>query len=587
MSYYNNLNRIHLRRSKFTWLLMRTLALTILITGCVARTLPATLTPSSPDIGIQRGGTVVLLIPEEPTSLNLYLAEAGIVRQVADAIIEGLVGFDPNGQYYPVLAAELPTRENGGISENFLIITWRLKPGLNWSDGEPITSDDIKFTWEAISNPESGALQTGGFSLIDRIETPDELTAVVYYKQFYVGYLGQFRLGVIPRHAAGAPADMLKWEWNRAPVASGAFMVDEWIPGQRITMKPNPYYREEGKPYLSRLEFRIVPAYETQLAMMKSGEAHVQVWPAESKTEWDRIMEGMAEQVVVPGLWNMEMNFNLSRPYDGDPGPNPPHPILGDLRVRQAIAYGINYDYIINDVMRGEVLPSYSPFEYGWYKCDIQRPYPTDINKAKVLLDEAGWIDEDDGDGIRECHGCLYAEEGTRLRLQLLGFSYDPDLQRTEEAIVEQMKAIGIEMYIQNEDFSVIFGSWSDRAPRKTGDFDIQIYDGLVEAEPQDTVISQWRSDQIPSAENPEGRNYFRWVSQEADEAISRAGSTPDLNERKEAYCILAAEINKDLPNLYLYLMKDGYGFNKKLHGYVVSTWGSMTWDVANWWVEH
>jgi peptide/nickel transport system substrate-binding protein len=488
---------------------------------------------------------VVLLIPEEPSTLNLYMAEAGIVRQVADAIIEGLVSFDPDGQYYPVLTAELPTRQNGGVSENFRVITWKLRPGLRWSDGQPITSGDIKFTWEAVANPESGALQTGGFNLIDKIETPDDLTAIVYYKEFYVGYLGQFRFGVIPRHAAGKSNEMSDWDWNRKPVASGPFMVDEWKPGESITVKPNPYYRESGKPYLDQLVFRVIPAYETQLAMMKTGEAHVQVWPSDSKKDYDEMMGGTAIQAIVPGLWNMEFNFNLSKPYDGDPGPQPPHPILGDLRVRQAIAYGINYDYIIKDVMNGEVYPSYSPFEYGWYKCEMQRPYPTDPDKAKSLLDEAGWKDED-GDGIRECHGCLYAETGTLLRLQLLGY-YAPDLQRTEEAIVEEMKAIGIEMYIQNEDFSVIFGNWEDRAPRKTGDFDVQIYDGLVEAEPQDTVISQWRSDQIPSAENPEGRNYFRWVNAKADEAINRAGVTPDLNERKQAYCDLAQEMSKDL----------------------------------------
>lgn len=559
------------------------MCLFFMISGCASEIQTTAIDTTSS--GIQQGGIIVLLIPEEPTSLNLYMAEAGICRQVADATIEGLVGFNPNGQYYPVLASELPTKENGGISDDFLTVTWKLRPGLIWSDGHPITSEDIKFTWEAISNPESGALQTGGFDLIEKIETPDELTAIVYYNQFYVGYLGQFRLGIFPKHATGETNEMINWEWNHRPVASGPFIVDEWEFGERITMAPNPNYRENGKPYLEGLEFRIIPSYETQMALMKNGEAHVHVWPWESKANYDDAMESEAIQAIVPGLWNMELNFNLSKPYDGDPGPTPPHPILGDLRVRQAIAYGIDYDDIIQNIMNGEVYPSYSPFEYGWYKCDIQRPYPTNTEKSIALLEEAGWVDED-GNGIRECRGCMFAEDGTPLRLQLLGYNA-PDLQRTEEAIVEQMKVIGIEIYIQNEDFSVIFGGWNGRSPRKTGDFDIQIYDGLIEAEPQDTVISQWHSSQIPSAENPEGRNYFRWINPLADVAINRAGSTPDLIERKQAYCELAVEMTKDLPVLYLYLLKDGYGFNHKVHGYEVSTWGSMTWDVANWWIEY
>jgi peptide/nickel transport system substrate-binding protein len=534
---------------------------------------------------IQTGGTVVFIIPEEPANLNHYLADAAIVRQVADAVVEGLVDVNPDGDYFTELAAEIPTLQNGGVSEDFLTITWKLKPGLLWSDGEPITSDDILFTWEAVSNPESGAVQTGGFGLIESIDTPDELTAVLHYSEPYAAYLGQFRWGVIPRHAAGEPAAMLEWEWNRDPVGAGPFMVDEWAAGDHITLVPNPNYREEGKPYLDRLVFRVMPSYDAQLAAMKQEDAHVQLWPGEAKSVWDQMMGGVAEQQLVPGIWNMAMDLNLSKPFDDDPGPEPPHPSLGDLRVRQAIAYGIDYDYIIQGVMEGDVSPSYSPFEYGWYRCEIDQPYPHNPEKAMELLDEAGWTDED-GDGIRECHDCPYGEEGEPLRLQLMGYTNFPPLDRTEEAIVEEMAAIGIEMYIQNEDFSVIFGGWSDRAPRKTGDYDIMIYDRGFDQDPHTYVATHWLSDQIPSADNPDGANWYRWQNATADEAIERAGSTPDQEVRKAAYCALAEEINKDVVGVYIYLFKDGYGFNKKVHGYTVSTWGSMSWDLANWWIE-
>lgn len=591
------------KRVRLFWLL--SLVLSLIIAGCgedatdtppppAATQVPPTPLPTNTSLPtaaidtfegeIQRGGTVVFIIPEEPANLNLFLADAAIVRQVADAVVEGLVDVNADGAYFPELAAELPTLANGGISEDFLTITWKLKPGLSWSDGTPITSEDIKFTWEAVSNPESGAVATGGFGLIESIDTPDDLTAVVKYSELHVAYLGQFRW-LIPKHAAGEPADMLEWEWNRDPVGAGPFVVDEWAAGDHITLTPNPNYREEGKPYLDRLVFRVVPAYDAQLALMKQGDAHVQLWPGEAKEVWDQMMGGVAEQVLVPGIWNMAMDINLSKPFDDDPGPTPPHPSLGDLRVRQAIAHGINYGYIIQDVMEGDVDPSNSPFEYGWYECDVPQPYPYDPEKAKALLDEAGWTDED-GDGIRECHGCPYAEEGDRLRLQLMGYTNFTPLDRTEEAIVEQMKEIGIEMYIQNEDFSVIFGGWSDRAPRKVGDYDIMIYDRGFYEDPHNYVANHWHSDAIPSADNPDGGNYYRWVNEAADAAITAAGSTADIEARKAAYCTLAEEINKDAIQVFIYLFLDGYGFNTKVHGYTVSTWGSMSWDVANWWIE-
>ncbi|MEW5941858.1 MAG: ABC transporter substrate-binding protein, partial [Chloroflexota bacterium] len=186
--------------------------------------------------------TVTLVIPEEPTTLNYYAAEAAIVRQVAEATsMTGLATIDQNGEYQPVLATELPTLENGGLSKDYLTVTWKLKPGLKWSDGEALTSDDIKFTWEVLSNPNSGALVgVGGFDLIASVETPDDTTAVVTYSAPYPPYLSQFAYGLLPRHATGAPEEMVNWEWNRKPVGAGPFIVTDWQSGSSIVMERNP-----------------------------------------------------------------------------------------------------------------------------------------------------------------------------------------------------------------------------------------------------------------------------------------------------------------------------------------------------------
>jgi peptide/nickel transport system substrate-binding protein len=143
------------------------------------------------------GGTVTLIIPEEPTTLNYYMSDAAITRQIADATsMTGLDMVNEKGEFVPVLATELPTEANGGLSADKLTVTWKLRPGLLWSDGVIITSDDIKFTWEALSDPASGALAgTGGIDQIVSIETPDQLTAIVHYSTPYAGYLAQFAYG--------------------------------------------------------------------------------------------------------------------------------------------------------------------------------------------------------------------------------------------------------------------------------------------------------------------------------------------------------------------------------------------------------
>ena len=524
-----------------------------------------------------RGGTVVFVISEEPAGLNRYLADAAIVRQVSDATVIGLTVPNDKGEYEPRLAADLPT-----ISDDHLTVTWKLRPNLKWSDGVPITSDDIKFTWEAVSNPNSGAYNaTGGFDLITSIDTPDDLTAVVHYKEPYVDYQGQFFAALLPRHATGTPETMTKWDWNMKPVAAGPFVVSDWRSGESITMERNPNYYEEGKPYLDKLVFRIAPEPAAQTALMVSGEAQVHLWPSEDKVDYDKLLKGSAIQVLVPGIWNMALDFNQSKPGDKDPSASAPHPILGDIRVRQAISYAIDYDTLINDVFNGQILSSTSPFAYGWYKCDIPRMYNFDQEKAKQLLTEAGWVEG--SDGIRVAKGAKYAADGTRLSLEMQGYTgYEP-LQRVEQFISENLKAAGVETNIVNYDYSIIFGSYGDGSPRKLGDYDMLLFDRGYGLDPQDDIQHSYLSTSIPSADNPDGDNYFRWINPQADQDVQTAGSTFDQTVRRNAYCDLGKLIQQDAVQDYIFLWQDGYGFSTKLTGYVVSTWGSMTWDVQNW----
>jgi peptide/nickel transport system substrate-binding protein len=396
-----------------------------------------------------------------------------------------------------------------------------------------------------------------------------------------VGYVGQFAAGLLPRHATGTAETMTTWEWNMKPVAAGPFVVTDWRSGESITMERNPNYYEEGKPYLDKLVFRIAPEPAAQTALMVSGEAQVHLWPSEDKVDYDALMNGSAVQVLVPGIWNMALDFNLSKPGDDDPSASAPHPILGDIRVRQAISHAIDYDTLINDVFNAQIQSSTSPFAYGWYKCDIPRMYNFDVEKAAQLLTEAGWVEGPDG--IRVAKGAKYAEDGTRLSLEMQGYTgYEP-LERVEQFIAENLKAVGVEANIINYDYSIIFGSYSDGSPRKLGDFDMLLFDRGYTLEPQGEIQNSYLSTSSPGPENPDGDNYFRWVNPAADAAIEKAGSTFDQNVRREAYCELGKLIQEDAVQDYIFLWQDGYGFSTRLSGYTVSTWGSMTWDVQNW----
>jgi peptide/nickel transport system substrate-binding protein len=313
---------------------------------------------------------------------------------------------------------------------------------------------------------------------------------------------------------------------------------------------------------------------------MASGAAEVQLLPGESKAAYDELMGGVATLREVPGQWNMALRFNLSRPDDDDPGPYPPHPILGDLRVRQALAHAINYGAIIFQVNPGAA-PVTTPLAYGWYQCDQPRVYRYNQARARYLLEQAGWVEGEDG--MRVAQGVPALEDGTRLSLRLQGYADFQPLVDLEEALVRQFAAVGVEVVVQNDPMEVIFGSYADGARRKLGNFDMLLYDASLPIEPQTVISTTFHSTSIPSPENLGGGNYMRWANPAADAAIEAAGSSLDLETRQQAYCELARLVAEDVPQVHFYVFSQGYGVSRRLRGFTVNRWGSLTWDVQNW----
>lgn len=528
--------------------------------------------PTTDPNAVVPGGRVVIGSPQEPASLNPLLATSSIEDAISALSIEGLVEVDADGKYAPVLAEALPT-----VSEDGLVVTYQLKQGVQFSNGDPFTCDDVVFTWEAILSDLSQA-STAGYSRIDSIECPDDHTAVMTFARIYAPYLRLFSY-IIPQ-SAGDLAALDAWEFNRAPVGTGPWLLEEWKTGDSLVFTKNPNYREAGKPYLDQLIVRVLPSREVGMQLLGTGEIDAL---------WDLIeadfatLASLGEKVTYAAAATGEnelLVFNFGDPAVDAPtdvAANP-HPILSDLRVRQAIQLGIDKASIVDALLFGNVRVGTSVLPIGQFACP-QEPSAYDPAAAAQLLDKAGWVVG--ADGIR-------VKDGVRLSLKYQTTSGNKLREDTQQVVVELMKQIGVELRIENVPSDVLFAGWGANGLRKRGNFDIVMYTTGPGIDPDSHLFGNYHSASIPSTENDgAGSNFSRYSNADVDAWIDEAGSIANVAERQALYCQVTEQINKDAPRVYLYERLLITGYRTHLQNFRVSPGpNDFTTGSANWWIK-
>ncbi len=546
-----------------------------------------TAAPAAEAAAPAEGKTIIIGFYQEPDILNPIMATQTVADEVTEFLIENLLAVTAEGEYVPALAKEVPSVEKGQVSEDGLTVTYNIREGIQWSDGEPFTCDDVLFTWEIANNPESGASNITDLVAISAVECPDDLTVVTKYDEFYAPFLFTFSGStLLPRHATGEPADMPNWAYNRdGLVGTGPFKIQEWVTGDQIVMVKNEnYWGYPDLPKVDRIIARIIPSREVGKALITSGEIDI-LWDL---TEAD-VPEFEANPDVGvygdPGLGTERLVLNLADPaLDATDDPlNNPHPLLGDVRVRKAIELGIDTQFLVDELLFGATTVGSSELSLGWAKCDIP-PSPYDPDAAMALLEEAGFTDQD-GDGVRECHGCQHAEEGTPLSLKFQTTSGNQLREEAQQLIAEMMAEIGIEFTIENVPSAELFGSWDSGAFRKHGQFDVLMYTTNDSIDPQSQMDGYFSAGRMPvAANNGSGFNYSRWVNDEATAAIEAAGRSASLEERAADYQIACEKIAEELPHIYLYDRAEIGLARKNITGFGVNVFeSSITWNNVDW----
>ncbi|HXV97368.1 MAG TPA: ABC transporter substrate-binding protein [Anaerolineae bacterium] len=541
-------------------------------------------TPTLPPLALAvdvRDDAIIAPIPIDPPSFNAYLNDTGYEALVGELVYGALAEIGPDGVYYPELAATLPTLTNGDLSEDGLTVTWRLRSDILWSDGQPFTSADVRYTWQSFRDSRIWA---PGFDLIEDVETPDPWTAIVHYRQFYPNYLIQFGgsgAGVFPAHYCGPTDEMLFWDCNFEPISTGPFVLDQWLRGVRLTFAPNPNYFVPDRPLATQLVFEIQPDPDFRARNLERGNGHLDLWPEGPALTRLENNENVTVFVTNPSRFVLRLVPNLSA--FGSANPDTPHPILANEQVRQAIRYAVDVNRLNEEAFEGRAIP----LDTELFQLGCQLPhYDYNPGLAIALLDEAGWRLVNPDDPIRYCQGCGTAEDGTPLSLKSYIYEEFGDTLVTAHQLLEEMLLeVGIRLQREVVEGGQLWDTWEDNGLEIRGNFDLDLWDdGYYGVDPTVYMADYFDPRSIPTRDNPiAGLNYGRYRNSTLTGIFDALRTPLPNNRRRTLLCELATILYQDLPQMPLLALPDRYALNLNLRGVSPHIYDTVTWNAAEW----
>lgn len=526
---------------------------------------------SSGGSGEAAGGTAVIALIQEPGVLSpMFSSQSG--SELTEAfVVEPMFLTRPDGEQEPYLAEEVPTEENGGVSEDGLTVTYTLREGVTWSDGEPLTAEDLAFTVDVAQDPDGAALPDPEYASVESTEVVDEQTLEVTMSDPQPGYLQLFQQ-ILPEHEFDSTAVQADDPQARMPLGTGPFVLADWASGDQITLERNEaYWRDPELPRLDGINVKIVPEAQTALSGFINGDYDtVFFFTAGDLAEIGEAQAdgAQAEIATVPDMVGSVEWLWLNHSDGGDP--DTPHPVLGDPAVREAIDRGIDREAIIDDVLKGYGTLSGSLVYSGIGASELEPP-GHDPDAARRVLEEAGW--ELGSDGVRE-------KGGERASLRFQTISGDQTRALYQQIIQQDMKDIGIELNIENVPSNRLFDSRDEGGLLASGDFDIAMSrDGLF---PDPAIwLEVFASRTIPSEENPAGFSYSHWSNEEYDELEQTAATTIDPEERVEAVREADRIFTEERVAIPIYASAAGYAWNPTLTNVETDYWDGI-WTPAS-----
>ncbi|BAY37389.1 ABC transporter, oligopeptide binding protein [Nostoc sp. NIES-2111] len=547
-----------------------------------------TSTTSTPPTNSSAGDTLRLLYWQAPTILNPHLAQGTKDFEASRIVYEPLASYDKDGKLILFLAAEIPTTENGGIAKDGKSVTWKLKQGVKWSDGQPFTAADVVFTYQFIANSAVGSTTFANYDAVSSVQAIDDHTVKINFQKPnpawslpFVGLNGM----ILPRHifekfngsnAREAPANLI-------PVGTGPYRVVEFKPGDTIIYEANTSFREANKPFFKRVELKGGgDATSAARAVLQTGDVDY---------AWNLQVEApILKQLEAAGKGRLDISFGsfLERIAVNHTDPNKqtkdgersslefPHPFFQDIKVRQAFNYAIDRDTINQQLYGVSGRPAANILVAPDIYNSPNTKYEFNLKKAADLLDEAGWKDTN-GNGTRD-------KNGVEMNV-LFQTSVNPVRQKTQEIIKQSLTSIGVGVELKSIDGSIFFsGDPSNPDALNRFQADLQMLSTGNNNPDPGAYMKGFTCDEIPQKKNNWSKpNYSRYCNPEYDKLWQQSNTELNPEKRRQLFIQMNDLLFKDIGLIPLIARADVNGVSNRLVGVNLTPWDTDTWNIKDW----
>jgi peptide/nickel transport system substrate-binding protein len=504
-------------------------SLLILLGGCRE---DALITPeNSSDAEVAYGDTIIMGTIGDASNLIPPLASDASSSTITGHVYNGLIRYDKNMRFEGDLA------ESWEISDEGRKITFHLRRDVTWHDGEPFTSADVLFTYKLMIDPKTPTAYAERYKQVEHASTPDPYTFEVRYTEPLAPALVSWAMGICPKHLLEGK-DISTSELARNPVGTGPFRFVKWDPGEKIVLERNEDYFE-GAPYIKRIVYSIVPDTTTMFLELQSGGLdYMGLTPLQYARQTDTpAFKRRFNKYRYPAFAYTYLGYNLRKP------------MFQDRRVRQAIAYAIDKQEIVDGVLLGLGQPATGPYKPGsWpYNSDVTR-YSYDPDKARTLLDAAGWSDVD-GDGVRE-------KDGQKFEFTILTNQGNDQRIKAGEIIQRRLQEVGIEVKLRVIEWASFLKEFIH-----PGKFDATILGWTIPVDPDGYNI--WHS----SKTGPRELNFIGYSNSEVDQLLEQGRRVLPIEKRRPVYYRLQEILARDQPYTFLYVPDSLPVVARRFHG--------------------